>query len=772
MTKSVVYWNAGDHWQPDHCAANSIDLTPELLQALVVPRLMVEAAFHIDFYHLRNNLVPIVLLAIPGVLLTLRVVGCVVASAMAGQCQLAIVWLIGRNKRRYNMLDRFEGLRSLLPRWLDRLQLSESTVVGSAALLVGLASGIGVWAFKRLIDLAHALAYDGLGAALQPIGSWTVIVLPIVGGLIVGLLLHFLIGEERHHGVAGIMEAVALAGGRLRYKRVPAKAVAAAISIGSGAAVGPEDPSVQIGANLGSMLGQWLRVSDDRVRTLVAAGAAGGIAAAFNAPIAGVFFALEIIMGELSAGMLGGVVLSAVISAVFTQAVSGPQPAFHVPAYAFSSAAELPLYLGLGVVAGPIAALYIRTLYRAQDAFHAVQVPRWVKPMLAGAIIGVVGLALPQLLSVGYDTIGQILNGAAFPLGLLIALTLGKLILTPISIGGGFQGGVFAPSLYIGAALGGAYGLLMKSLLPQMNLTPAAFAMVGMAAVLAGAVHAPLTAILLLFEMTNDYHIILPLMFAVMISLLMSQRLQRDSVYVLGLARKGVRLQRGRDVEVLDALTVSEVMQTDFTAIHDTDSLTAAAETFVRTRHHGLPVINAAGDLVGIITIQDIDQAQTDHAGETLTVGQVCTHELMVAYPDETIGAALRRMGARDVGRLPVVARADPRQLIGMLRRTDLVRAYDIALTRRAAMRHQAQQIRLGTYGGVSVEEITISASAPCANKRVSQVAWPRDCVLASVRRKRQIMIPRGDTLLKPEDVLVVVAEGTAREAVRELCGK
>jgi CIC family chloride channel protein len=456
---------------------------------------------------------------------------------------------------------------------------------------------------------------------------------------------------------------------------------------------------------------------------------------------------------------------------VFTQAVSGPQPAFHVPAYAFSSAAELPLYLGLGLVAGPIAAVYIRTLYRVQDVFHALHAPRWIKPVIAGAIVGVSGLVLPQLLSVGYDTIEQILNGAAFPIGLLIALAVGKLILTPISIGGGFQGGVFAPSLYIGAALGGAYGLLMKSLLPGMTITPAAFAMVGMAAVLAGAVHAPLTAILLLFEMTNDYHIILPLMFAVMISLVVSQRLQHDSVYALGLARKGVRLQRGRDVEVLDALTVNEVMQTDYAAVHDADSLAAVAEMFARMRHHGLPVINAADELVGIVTIQDLDQAQTERAGEALTVGQICTRDLLVTFPDETIGAALRRMGARDVGRLPVVARDNPLQLLGVLRRTDLVRAYDIALTRRAAMRHQAHQIRLGTYGGVSVDEITIDAAAPCANQQVSAVAWPHDCVLASVRRKRQILIPRGDTVLRPGDVLVVVAEGEAREAVRQLCG-
>jgi len=288
--------------------------------------------------------------------------------------------------------------------------------------------------------------------------------------------------------------------------------------------------------------------------------------------------------------------------------------------------------------------------------------------------------------------------------------------------------------------------------------------------VLAGAVHAPLTAIILLFEMTNDYHIILPLMFAVAISLLLSQRLQRDSVYVHGLARKGIRIERGRDIEVLESLTVGEVMQTEVTTLHESDSLASAADVFMRTRHHGLPVVNNGGELVGILTVQDIERVQTSGDVATQTVGEVCTHELLVTYPDETIGAALRRMGARDVGRLPVVARDNPRQLIGVLRRTDLVRAYDIALTRRATMRHRAQQVRLGAVGGVTVEEVVIEANAPCADKRVSEVRWPRDSVIATLRRGRRVIIPHGDTLLKPGDVLVIAAEGEAREAVRHLC--
>jgi CIC family chloride channel protein len=353
---------------------------------------------------------------------------------------------------------------------------------------------------------------------------------------------------------------------------------------------------------------------------------------------------------------------------------------------------------------------------------------------------------------------------------LLIALLAAKLVLTAISIGGGFPGGVFAPSLFLGAALGAAYGQVMGQLFPGLNIAPPAFAMVGMAAVLAGAVHSPLTAIILLFEMTRDYRIILPLMFAVAISLIISRRLRSDSAYTLGLARKGIRLERGRDVEVLEGITVGDVMQMEVTPLCESDTLATASAVFMQTRHHGLPVLNDAGDLVGVITVQDIDRVQTSGHTKEYTVGEVCTRELLVTYPDETIGVALRKMGARDIGRLPVVARDNPRRLMGILRRTDMVRAYDIALTRRAAIRHRAHQVRLGAFSGVSVEEVTVQTGAPCAGKRVSEVAWPRDCVIATVRRGRQVMIPHGNTVLKVGDVLVAAVEGDAQDGLRRLC--
>jgi len=658
----------------------------------------------------------------------------------------------------------------------ERLQPSESVILGALALIVGLASAAGVWLFKWLIDLVHQVAFEHFAGALRPLGGWVVLLLPVLGGLVVGLLLYFFIGEERHHGVAGIMESVAMAGGRLRYKRVPVKAVAAAISIGSGASVGPEDPSVQIGSNLGSMFGQWLHISDERMRALVAAGAASGVAAAFNAPIAGVFFALEIILGEISGGALGVVVLSAVISSVFTQAVAGPEPAFHVPAYAFNSVWELPLYLGLGLLAGPLSALYVRLLYLAQDLFHQwMKVPHWLKPAAAGLAVGAVGIFLPQVFGVGYETIGNILNGESLGIALLLAVMAAKLILTPVSIAGGFPGGVFAPSLFIGAALGGAFGQATSQLFPQLNLVPAAFAMVGMAALLAGAVHAPLTAILLLFEMTRDYRIILPLMFAVVISLLLSQRLQRDSVYTLGLARKGIRLERGRDVDVMESVQVGDVMLHETFALSLDFPVSALAEQFLQTGRHGFAVTNADGSLHGIVSVEDYRRALTGEYGplEQLTVSAIATRELITAFPDETVGAALQRMSPRDLSRLPVVARDDPRRLLGMVRRSDIVRAYDVALSRRAALRHRAQQVRLDAWTSETIKtsEVPIRPGSDCAGKQMKDIPWPQDSLVASLQRGRRVFIPHGDTILEAGDLLVVVAADPALETVRKLAG-
>ena len=584
-----------------------------------------------------------------------------------------------------------KGLLAALPesfrRGLARLQPSGPVLLGGAALLIGLVTGAGVWLFKQMITWAHTVFFGWIGGTLAPLGPWTIALVPALGGLLVGLLWHHFVGDERYHGVAGIMEAVALVGGRLEYHLGPVKTIAAALSIGAGASVGPEDPissdrrqpgvpgraKAALLRRLGPYTGRCRRGSRHLGRIQCAhrrrflrpgdrTGRDWWWRARRDRPR----------VSDL--GRLHPV-------------GSGSQPAFRVPAYAFHSAGELPLYVGLGILAGLVAAWYVGALYFAKDLFGRWHTPGWLKTTAAGLAVGIVGIWLPQIFGVGYATIDAIFNGPQMAVSLLVVLLIAKLAMTAVSIGGGFPGGVFAPSLFLGATLGDAYGAVAQGMFPRLLIAPQAYAMVGMAAVLAASVHAPLTAIILLFEMTQDYRIILPLMFAVIVALLLAQWLRKDSIYSLALSRKGLRLQRGRDIEVLEGIDVGEVMETDMMTLRETDSLVAATDLFTRTRHHGLPVVNGLGELVGILTVQDIERAQAGTDGASRTVGDACTRDLLVAYPDESIGEALRRMSTRDVGRLPVVDRDHPRRLLGVLRRTDLVRAYDVALTRRTALR-------------------------------------------------------------------------------------
>jgi chloride channel protein, CIC family len=427
-----------------------------------------------------------------------------------------------------------------------RLRPSETAIFAVAAALVGLGSGVGVWLFIGLIKLANQLYFGLLGGELLQYGVWMIILIPCFGGLIVGLVARYFIYNHREMfaGVAGIKKAVALDGGRLKYKQAPARVIASILSLGAGASVGPEDPSVQIGSNVGSMVGQTLQLTPERIRALTAAGAAGGIAAAFNAPIAGLFFAMEVILGSLGGRSFGFIGLAAVTSTVFTQAVVGQEPAFHVPHYTYNSIWELPLYFALGLITGPIAAFYARLIHIMHDRFAKWNVPQLVKPVTAGLILGIVAIWLPQVMGFGYDTIETVLKGAMPPLLILIALFVAKLVLTALCLGGGFFGGVFAPALFIGAMLGAAYGVVVQELFPALQLEPSAFSLVGMAAMLAGAIHAPLTAIMVMFEMTGDYHIILPLIFATTVSLAVSQKIEHESVYTIGLARAGIHLDR------------------------------------------------------------------------------------------------------------------------------------------------------------------------------------------------------------------------------------
>lgn len=651
---------------------------------------------------------------------------------------------------------------------LNRYQPPEQMVLLVTALVVGLGAGFGAVIFRWLIGSVQTLSFQQSPQVLGFMGRYYVVIIPALGGLVVGPMVYFFAREARGHGVPEVMEAMALRGGRIRPIVVVIKSLASSVCIGTGGSVGREGPIVQIGSALGSTLGQLLRLSDERIRNLVACGAAGGIAATFNTPIAGVFFALEVVVGEFSVGYFSSVVIAAVTASVIGRIFFGDVAAFPVPPYALVSVREFALYGLLGILAALVAVAFVRLLYGLEDLFDAWPLVEYLKPGVGGLFIGLIGLFFPQVFGVGYETIERTLLGQT-ALGMAVLLMAAKVVATSITLGSGGSGGIFAPSLFIGAMLGGAFGLTAHQLWPDVTANPGAYALVGMSAVFAGAAHAPITAVIILFEMTGDYRIILPLMMTTAISTLLARHLLRqESIYTLKLSRRGIRLERGRDIDVMQGVLVGEVMTRDVDTVPTTMTLPELAEEFQRTAHHGFPVLDEEGNLYGVVTLQDLRNVLTRPSADALTVADIATRSILTAYPDEPMWAALKRLSTRDVGRLPVVDRHNPRRLLGLVRRSDIIRAYNIAILRKAEMQHRTERLRLARLDRAQFVDIELAPNARAVGKTVAELCLPRDCVLVSIRRGRQVIIPHGDTRLQAGDrITAFVASGEIADLQR-----
>ena len=439
------------------------------------------------------------------------------------------------------------------------------------ALIIGAGAGLGAVVFRFLIfGITRAVTgqvdYGAAGRVpsthLPWLGVWFLLLAPVVGGLLYGPLVTRFAPEARGHGVPEVMFAVARNRGRIPVKVAVVKSLASALCIGTGGSVGREGPIVQIGSALGSSIGQWLRVPSTRLVLMVACGAAGGISATFNAPIAGVLFGLELILRAFSAEAFGVLVVSSVTANVIARAIVGDDTILHLPHFGLGPSWQLALFALLGLLAGPLGWLFARVLYLIEDACDALwRGPEWLRPAVGGLLLGALLLALPQMYGVGYPVLQKGISGG-YVLGFLLLLLVGKMVATGLTIGIGGSGGVFAPSLFIGGMGGTAFGLALNALFPALHLSPGAFGLVGMAAVFAGAAHAPITSVLIVFELTGDYAIILPLMFAVSLATGVSHLISRHNIYTLKLLRRGVDIDGDSPVdERLRLVTVGELMQ-------------------------------------------------------------------------------------------------------------------------------------------------------------------------------------------------------------------
>lgn len=567
-----------------------------------------------------------------------------------------------------------------------------------SAIAVGLISGTCVTLFRKLILFAQEIYWHDLAVVLSEKNHWLVLFIPMLGALVVSILRLKL--DRPEVNASGKTQATNDKS-QLAYSQVPLKTVAAALSLGSGASLGPEGPSVELGSNIGALLGQMLQFSSERIRLLIGAGGAAGLAAGFNAPIAGVFFALEVLLRDSYRtdksspnSDVSVVVIASVISALVSQISLGERPAFSLPVYEVRSYWELPLYLGLGVLASVVALLFTRAIKQAKKFFAGEwaiapfmqNIPMPIKLLIGGLCVGLIALTFPEAIGIGYETVESILQDTPFTIPLLSILLVVKLLLTAISSASGFVGGIFAPSIFLGAVLGSVYGQAISYFLPTSIPIAAspAYALVGMAAVLAGTVRAPLTSVLLLFEMTRDYRIVLPLMAAVGLCAWVLDQIDTSRPDRMIMQWSNLP----SDIEVLEKIKIAEVMTLNPASVKYSMPLLQAAQFITSGYHHSALVLDDVNHLQGILTTQDIKRLLSAPAGdrpiEEITVQNICTREVLYTFADESLAEALKRMATRDLRQMPVVDRNQPKRVIGMVDRLAITTAYNTALTKRA----------------------------------------------------------------------------------------
>ncbi len=559
-----------------------------------------------------------------------------------------------------------------------------TTLMSVLAAAVGLAAGLVAFVLYKLIgfftNLAfyHRLSFAFTSARENPLGVW-VIVVPVVGGIIVGLMAKYGSAKIRGHGIPEAMEAVLTARSRIEPKVAILKPLSAAIAIGTGGPFGAEGPIIQTGGALGSLVGQVLHTTAAERKVLLACGAAAGMAATFNTPIAGVILAIELLLFEFKSRSFIPLVIASTLATAIHVWLLGAGPMFAVAAMDFGGARVLPFYLVLGVICGLAAVGFTKLLYAVEDLFELLPLDKMWWPAIGALGLGIIGYFVPRVLGVGYDTIGDILNNKLV-LETLVLVMVFKALALVVSLGSGTSGGLLAPMFMSSAALGAVYALGIDRLLPGAGLSPGAFALVAMGAVFGAASRATFSFIIFAFEITRDYNAVLPLMLVSVIADSVGMALMHTTIMTEKLARRGLQIQQDYEADVLQQVTVGEIMTTDVPVVPADLPVSQLAERIahgdaVMVQHQAVPIVDGEGGLAGIITHGDVIRALKQDPTGASSVLDAGSKDPLVTYPDELLSDAVARMLRNDVGRLPVVRRDDPRKLVGYLGRAGVMRA-------------------------------------------------------------------------------------------------
>ena len=556
------------------------------------------------------------------------------------------------------------------------------------ALVVGAGAGLGAIVFRWLISVVTKFftgEYDYAGGEGAPhpwlpgLGPWFLLFVPVLAGLVYGPLVQRFAPEARGPGVSEVMYSIAERSGRIPSRVMVVKALASALCIGGGGSVGREGPVVQIGSAMGSTLGRFTGLSETRLRVLIACGAAGGIAATFNAPLAGPFFAMELILRSFAVQSFGAVVLASLTASIIGRAALGNEAFLELPAFELRSQWEYLLFIGLGLLLGCIGVLFNKLVYLVENLCDwAWRGPEWLRPAAGGLLLGGILVALPQMYGVGYPVMEGAVQGE-YVLWFLLVLLVGKLGATSLTIGIGGSGGVFAPSLFIGATAGTAFGLAVHTWLPELTASPGVYGLLGMGAAFAGAARAPITAVIVLVELTSEYSLILPLMTAIVVATLISRAISRDTIYTSKLRRRGVDLDTPQQPGRLAGRHVRDIVEPLPAPLDEDTDLAAAGHALALSGNGILPVVGNDGTYHGCVTARAVAEVLADEQSNTLRVAELAELPPLVTE-DSTLTDALAALAASEATGLPVLA-AD-HTLSGWITHRTILRAVRPAETR------------------------------------------------------------------------------------------
>ena len=574
--------------------------------------------------------------------------------------------------------DRMSGswLRTKLLQRLAILQQREDQVFLVLALVIGALTG--------LVVVAFILLTERLGMRLYPVGGapWRRFLFPVAGSLGIGYLLFRYFPDARGSGVPQTKAALYAREGHITLRTVLGKFFCTSATLASGIPLGREGPSVQVGAGIASVLGRRLGLSPEKVKALVPVGAAAAIAAAFNTPLAAVLFSLEEIVGDLHAPVLGAVVLASATSWVVLRLLLGNSPLFKVPQYQLVHPLELVIYAVLGLAGGLVSAAFTKLLLGMRARF--LRFPKttvWFQPVVGGLFVGFLGLFVPQVLGVGYGYVGDVLNGR-MALSLMLLLVVLKILAVTTSYASGNAGGIFGPALFIGAMLGGAVGTAAHHMLPAYTAAPGAYALVGMGAVFAGIVRAPMTSVLMIFEMTQDYAVIVPLMIANLVSLFISSRLQQQPIYEALAVQDGIHLPKPEARQRHGQRQIIGVIRTLTEALPAELSVREAWQQAQASEFRSFIVVDSSG-VVGVINRLRLERELTQDANQPL--GKIVSAlDFPHVHSDQSLDLALERMGANQLDVLPVVNRANVHKLEGIVTLRDVLDSYGVTPPDRA----------------------------------------------------------------------------------------